>query len=79
MDNGMELMLDAEVTAIERTATGYRVHAGDRFLETRMVINCAGLCSDRIHNMVAEPAFRIIYRRGSISCWTAAKASSSAR
>jgi glycerol-3-phosphate dehydrogenase len=64
MDNGMELMLDTEVTAIERTGQSYRVTAGGKSLETRLVINCAGLCSDRIHNLVAAPAFRIIYRRG---------------
>jgi glycerol-3-phosphate dehydrogenase len=64
MDNGMELLLDAEVTAIERTPKGYRVVAGADRIETRMVINCAGPRSDRIHNLVAEPSFRIDCRRG---------------
>ena len=64
MDNGMELLLDAEVTAIEKTAGGWRVTAGGKTLESRIVINCAGLCSDKIHNLVAEPAFSINYRRG---------------
>jgi glycerol-3-phosphate dehydrogenase len=64
MDNGMELLVDTEVTAIEPIAQGWRVSAGDRTFETRMVINAAGLYSDRIHNMVAEPVFTIDYRRG---------------
>ncbi len=64
LDNGMELNLDAEVTAIEKIEGGYRVTAGKRTIETRVVINCAGLYSDRIHNLVAEPAFKIIPRRG---------------
>ena len=64
MDNGMELMLDTEVTAIERIEGGYRLTAGSTVLETRVVLNCAGLYSDRIHNLVAEPIFKIIPRRG---------------
>jgi glycerol-3-phosphate dehydrogenase len=53
------------VTAIESIEGGYRLltDEGDA-IETRVVINCAGLYSDRVHNMVAEPSFRIIPRRG---------------
>ena len=64
MDNGMELRLDAEVTGIHRIHGGWRVSAGGRPIDARMVINCAGLYADQIHNMVAEPAFKIHYRRG---------------
>ena len=64
MDNGMDLMLDAEVTAIGRVPGGWRLIAGGRTIDTRLVINCAGLYSDQIHNMVSEPCFKIHYRRG---------------
>ena len=64
VDNGMELMLDSEVTAIDRIEGGYRVTAGGRTVESKVVINCAGLYSDRIHDLVSEPCFRIIPRRG---------------
>jgi len=64
LDNGMELSLDAEVTAIEKIEGGYRLTTGERTIESRVVINCAGLYSDRIHNLVAEPTFKIIPRRG---------------
>lgn len=64
VDNGLELLLDSEVTAIDRIEGGYRVTAGGRTLETRVVVNCAGLYSDRIHNLVSEPCFKIIPRRG---------------
>jgi len=64
VDNGVDLLLDTEVTGIQRVADGYRVTAGARTLDARMVINCAGLYADRIHNMVAEPTFKIHYRRG---------------
>jgi len=64
VDNGLELLLDSEVTTIDRLEGGYRVTAGGRTLETRVVVNCAGLYSDRIHNLVSEPCFKIIPRRG---------------
>lgn len=65
IDNGLKLRLDTEVTAIERIEGGYRLTTtASEPIETRMVINCAGLYSDRIHNMVSEPAFKIIPRRG---------------
>ena len=65
MDNGMELRLDTEVANIERIEGGYRLLTakGDA-IETRVAINCAGLYSDHIHNMVSEPCFKIIPRRG---------------
>lgn len=64
MDNGMELMLDTEVTAIDPIEGGYRLTAGSRTIETRVVINCAGLYSDQVHNLVAAPIFKVIPRRG---------------
>jgi glycerol-3-phosphate dehydrogenase len=64
VNNGVGLLLDTEVTGIQRTSDGYRVTAGNKTLTARVVINCAGLFADRIHNLVAEPAFRIQYRRG---------------
>jgi len=65
MDNGMELRVDTEVTAIKRIEGGYRLLTDKgEAIETRVVINCAGLYSDRVHNMVSEPCFKIIPRRG---------------
>jgi glycerol-3-phosphate dehydrogenase len=64
MENGLAVRLDHEVTGIERIPGGYRVVAGGEPFEARAVINCAGLFADRIHDLVAEPAFRIRYGRG---------------
>lgn len=64
MDNGVKLMLNTAVSRIEKIKDGYRVTAGGTTIETRCVINCAGLYADSIHNMVAEPAFSITPRRG---------------
>ena len=62
--NGVELRRDAEVTQITRTADGYRIETTAGAVEARAVINAAGGYSDRIHNMVAAPAFRIMPSRG---------------
>ena len=62
--NGVELRRNSEVTAIERTEAGYRIQTASGTVETRYIVNAAGVFSDRIHNMVAEPAFRIQPNRG---------------
>ncbi|HOS69198.1 MAG TPA: NAD(P)/FAD-dependent oxidoreductase [Bacillota bacterium] len=64
VENGVELFLDSEVTRIEKMNGLYRLHMGDRFAEARFVINCAGLYSDKVNEMVAAPSFKILPRRG---------------
>ena len=65
MDNGAELYLNFEVSAIERTDKGYLVHAADgRTLEGGFVVNCAGVYSDRIAAMIGDTSFTVIPRRG---------------
>ena len=64
VENGVELFLDSEVTKIEKMNGLYRLHMGDRLAEARFVINCAGLYSDKVNEMVAAPSFKILPRRG---------------
>lgn len=64
LENGVELMLNSPVTDIAKTAEGYRITAGDQKIESRIVINCAGLHSDDINNMVNSPSFEILPNRG---------------
>ncbi|MDD3439256.1 MAG: NAD(P)/FAD-dependent oxidoreductase, partial [Clostridiaceae bacterium] len=64
VENGVELFLDSEVTKIEKMKGLYRLHMGDRLAEARFVINCAGLYSDKVNEMVAAPSFKILPRRG---------------
>ena len=65
MDNGAELRLDFNVTAIEKTNDGYLVKSegGDTVL-TRFVVNCAGLYSDDVAKMVGDDSFSVNPRRG---------------
>ena len=62
--NGVELFLQHEVRAIARQGDGFVVTAGQHALEARYVINCAGIHSAQIHNLVAKPFFSIHPNRG---------------
>ncbi len=64
VDNGVEIMLNSEVVDIERKEESYKIFTSSKDVEAKYVINCAGLYSDKINNMVAEPYFKIIPRRG---------------
>lgn len=64
IDNGVTLELNSEVTEIERLPSGYRLRAGDKEIDAKYVVNCAGTHADTINNMVASPAFEIKPRRG---------------
>jgi L-2-hydroxyglutarate oxidase LhgO len=67
-----ELVCLTEVTGIEKTAEGYRVQFRDSqetdSLDARIVINCAGLYSDRIAAMagidIVKEGYKQIYLKG---------------
>ena len=55
MDNGAALMTDFTVIAIEKTGNGYLVKSEDgQAVETRCVVNCAGLYSGKIAELVGD-------------------------
>ncbi len=64
MDNGAELKLNFAVDKIERTELGYRVYSGDEFVDARIVINCAGIYSDKIAELAGKGGFTVTPRRG---------------
>jgi len=65
VDNGVELFLNTGVGNIRRTDNGtFILDTAKGVFTARYVVNCAGLHSDEINNMVAEPFFRIAPRRG---------------
>lgn len=64
IENGVELKLENKVTQIEKLEDGYVISTDKGKLRAAYVINCAGLYADEVHNMVADPSFRIIPRRG---------------
>lgn len=64
VQNGAELFLNSKVTAIERIDAGYRVRTSSGSFEAKYVLNASGTHGDTIHNMIAEPEFKITPIRG---------------
>ncbi len=64
MDNGVKLHLLEEVKAIERKENKFVVTTNKSSYETKYVINCAGVHSDEVSEMVNEKYFTIKPRSG---------------
>ncbi len=64
MDNGAELRLNFEVREITKTDCGFKICSEDDSVESRFVINAAGVYSDAVAAMVGDRSFRITPRRG---------------
>lgn len=64
VENGVELRLDQPVEKIRRTGRGYLLSCPGALLESRTVINAAGLYADQVNEMVAPPSFEIRPNRG---------------
>ncbi|MBO5907976.1 MAG: NAD(P)/FAD-dependent oxidoreductase [Clostridia bacterium] len=65
MDNGAELILDFNVTAIENVGDYYKITSPDgKLAEAKYVVNCAGAYSDDIARLVGDSSFSIRARRG---------------
>lgn len=65
MDNGAQLVTDFEVCAIEQTIGGYLVTSKDgQEACAKVVINCAGLYSGKIAEMVGDTSIKIGQRKG---------------
>lgn len=58
--NGARFFMDSEVISIRRTADGFLTGTAGRSFSSRVVINCAGLSSDRLREMTEEPLIRIV-------------------
>lgn len=63
-ENGVEFRMNTGVEWIEKTESGYRLITSDGEIETKYVVNAAGVYADVFHNMVSEKKIRIIPRRG---------------
>ena len=66
-DNGVEVLLNFPVEDIQHNRGGngiFWIISRNGQIRARRVINCAGVFADRIHEMVAPPAFSITTRKG---------------
>lgn len=64
MDNGADLRCNFRVTGITKTEDGYRVVSENDYIDARYVINCAGLYSDEVAQLVGDSSFTVHPRRG---------------
>ncbi len=62
--NGVELRLNTAVTGIDRRGDGYTVRTDRGDIETKYVVNAAGVDSGTIHDMAAPHSFDIKPSRG---------------
>ena len=76
--NGVRFQFDTEVMDITPISGGWKLETTQGPLETKVVVNAAGVYADRLHNMVSHEPMTIVPRRGTIFCWIAAPRVSSA-
>ncbi|AKN32770.1 FAD-dependent oxidoreductase [Clostridium carboxidivorans P7] len=62
--NGVEFRFETEVKGIEKSGEKYILKTNKGDIETKLVINAAGLFSDEINNMVSERKIHIAPRKG---------------
>lgn len=62
--NGVEFFLNTLVTDIQKKENGFSITTNKGEIETKYVINAAGVYADKIHNMVSEEKLQIVARRG---------------
>lgn len=63
-ENGVSYFFDHEVTAVRRTEDGWLLTAGGEEMESRWVVNCAGLSCGRISDMLGLTGYRVIGSKG---------------
>lgn len=62
--NGVEFKFETEVTNVEKTENCYIIKTNKGDIETKLVINAAGLFADEINNMVSANKIEIKARKG---------------
>lgn len=64
MDNGCELKYGFKVDNIEKVENTYKIYCDDDIVETKYVVNAAGLFTDEIAAMIGDTSFKVHPRRG---------------
>ncbi|MBV4419988.1 NAD(P)/FAD-dependent oxidoreductase [Clostridium tyrobutyricum] len=63
-DNGVEFKLDTKVLDVKKDNDTYKIKTDKGFVESKLVINAAGVFADEINNMVSSNKMNIIPRKG---------------
>lgn len=64
VDNGVTLKLNHYVTDINKTAEGFKLSTSAGNINAKYIINAAGVFADDIYEMVGEPYFQLLARKG---------------
>lgn len=64
MDNGAELKVNFEVCDIKEKDGYYEIYSENEMVKSKIVINAAGVYSDKIASFVGDTSFTVIPRRG---------------
>ena len=62
--NGVEFRFGTQAESLEKTEGGWLLHTGAGDIETKAVVNCAGVYADALHNQVCEKKLHITARKG---------------
>ena len=62
--NGVEFLLNTEVTGLRRRRDGYLVETSRGNLYSRTVVNCAGIRADEVAEMIWPPTIRVVPTKG---------------
>ncbi|WP_434305211.1 NAD(P)/FAD-dependent oxidoreductase [Clostridium botulinum] len=62
--NGVEFKLETEIIDIEKKQDKYILKTNKGDIETKVVVNAAGVFGDKINNMVSEKKYHITARKG---------------
>ncbi|MGL6132110.1 MAG: NAD(P)/FAD-dependent oxidoreductase, partial [Fusobacteriaceae bacterium] len=64
VENGVELFLNTEVISMGKIDGSFEILTNNGIFKSKNIINCAGVHTDIIHNMIATPSYKIEPRRG---------------
>lgn len=64
VENGVNLYLNTKVLNISKDNEVFTIETNNGIFKSNYIINCSGIYSDDIHNMIAPPTFKIIPRKG---------------
>lgn len=62
--NGVDIKLSSGVNKIEKADGFYRIHTEKGIVESRYIVNAAGVYADKIQDMAGEHEFTIVPNRG---------------
>ncbi len=62
--NGAEFIFNYPVDCLKKDGDVWKIGSGEKCTEAKIVINCAGVYSDELNNMVSQTKFSITPRRG---------------